>query len=148
MGQDPEVLSGITASPDFKELAPSQKEIAVVVLASSPVLYYLSGRAGSGKSHVARSLVHAFRSMGQGVSVTGTTATAAGNIGRVTLHRFLQLSKGFESGLDPSNPLGLALKEMSVVIIDEISMATAHLLTTADHVLRRAALPHKRRVLF
>ena len=105
LGQDTELLSGITAPPDFEELAPSQKEFAVVVLASSPSLYYLSGRAGFGRSHVARFLIHAFRSMGQRVAVTGTTATAAGNIGGVTLHRFLQLSKGFESGLDPSNPL-------------------------------------------
>ena len=86
--------------------------------------------------------------MGQRVAVTGTTATAMGNIGRVTLHRFLQLSKGFESGIDPSNPLWPVLKEISVAIIDEISMAMAHLLAAADHVLRRAALPHKRRVPF
>ena len=36
LGQDREVLSGITAPPDFDELVPSQKEIAVVVLASTP----------------------------------------------------------------------------------------------------------------
>ena len=148
LGQDPEVLSGITAPPDFEELAPSQKEIAVVVLASPPALNYLSGRAGFGKSPVARFLVHAFRSMGQRVAVTGTTIIAAGNIGGVTLHRFLQLSKGFEPGLDPSNPLWPALKEIRVVIINEISMVTAHLLAAADQLLRRAELPCKRRVHF
>ena len=97
---------------------------------------------------MARFLVDAFRSMGQRVAVTGTTATAAGNIGGVTLHRFLQLSNGFESGLNPSNPLWPALQDITVLIIDEISMATAHLLAATDHVLRRAALPHKRRVPF
>ena len=35
LGQDREVLSGIIAPPDFDELVPSQKEIAVVVLAST-----------------------------------------------------------------------------------------------------------------
>lgn len=148
LGQDTDVLSCTAPSPDFGTLAPSQREFAVVVLASPPGLYYLSGRAGFGKSHVARFLVDAFRSMGQRVAVTGTTATAAGNIGGVTLHRFLQLSKGFESRLDPSNHLWPALKEISVVIVDEISMATAHLLAAMDHVLRRAALPDKRRLPF
>ena len=148
LGQDPEVLSGITAPPDFDEITPLQKQFAVVVLASSPALYYLSGRSGFGKSHVARFLAHAFRSMGQRVAVTGTTATAAGNIGGVTLHCFLQLSKGFGSGLDPSNPLWPALKEISVVIIDETCIAPAHLLAAADHDLQRAALSHKRRVPF
>ena len=108
----------------------------------------MSGRAGFGKSHVARFLVDAFRSMGQRVAATGTTATAAGNIGGVTLHRILQLSNGFESGLNPSNPLWPALQDITVLIIDEISMDTAHLLAATDHVLRRAALPHKRRVPF
>ena len=84
------------------------------VLASGTGLYYLSGRAGFGKSHVAGFLVDSFRSMGEQVAVTGTTATAAGKIGGVTLHRFLQLSKGFESGLDPSYPLWPALKKMGL----------------------------------
>ena len=148
LGEDPQVLAGATAPPDFEDLAPSQREFAAVVLGSEPGLYYLSGRAGFGKSHVARFLVDAFRSMGQRVAVTGTTATAAGNIGGVTLHRFLQLSKGFESGLNPSNPLWPALQEITVLVIDEISMATAQLRAATDHVLRRAALPHKRRAPF
>lgn len=79
--------------------------------------------------------------MGQLVAVTGTTATAAGNIGGVTVHRFLKLSKGFESSLDPSHAMWPTLKSIDVVIIDEISMATAHLLQALDHVLRRAFLP-------
>ena len=148
LGKDPQVLAGTAAPPDFEDLAPSQREFAAVVLGSEPGLYYLSGRAGFGKLHVARFLVDAFRSMGQRVAVTGTTATAAGNIGGVTLHRFLQLSNGCKSGLNPSNPLWPALQDITVLIIDEISMATAHLLAATDHVLRRAALPHKRRVPF
>ena len=59
------------------------KEFAVVVIVNAPGLYYLSGRTGFGKSHVARLLIDAFRSMRQRVAVTGTTATAAGNIGGV-----------------------------------------------------------------
>lgn len=85
--------------------------------------------------------MHGFLSMGQLVAVTGTTATAAGNIGGVTVHRFLKLSKGFESSLDPSHAMWPTLKSIDVVIIDEISMATAHLLQALDHVLRRAFLP-------
>lgn len=87
----------------------------------------MSCRAGFGKSHVARFLVDVFRFMDQRVAVTGTTATAAGNIGGVTLHRFRQFSKGFESRLDQSKPLWPSLKGISVVIINEITMATAHL---------------------
>ncbi|CAB1102611.1 unnamed protein product [Ectocarpus sp. CCAP 1310/34] len=99
LGQDPEALSGTFTPPEFALLAPSQKEFAAVVLSSEPNLYYLSGRAGFGKSHVARFLVDAFRSMGQCVAVTGTTATAAGNIGGVTLHRFCSCPKGSSPAL-------------------------------------------------
>lgn len=148
LGYDNDDLSALTP-PDFGGLSTSQREFAVVVLASPPGLYYLSGRAGFGKSHVARFLVDAFRTMGQRVAVTGTTATAAGNIGGVTLHSFLKINpKNFESDLGPSNPLWPALKDITAVVVDEISMATAHLLAAMDHVLRRAALPHKRRSPF
>ena len=131
-------MSATTSVPDFDHLASSQKEFVVVVLPNAPGLYYLSGRAGFGKSHVARFLVDAFRSIGLRVAVTGTTATAAGNIEGVTLHRLLKLSKGFDSSLDPSHELWSALKSIEVVVIDEISMATAHLLTGMDIVLHRA----------
>ena len=132
----------------FERLSAPQREFAVVVLGSAPDLYYLSGRAGFGKSHVARYLVHAFRSVGKLVAVTGTTATAASNIGGVTLHRFLKLSKGFESSLEPSHAMWPVLKTISVVIVDEISMATAHLLSALDHVLHRAHLPDCKRLSF
>lgn len=80
LGSDPEALSA-GDPPDFDTLAPSQKKFAIVALASPPALYYLSGRAGFGKSHLARFLVGAFRSMEQIVAITGTTVTAAGTIG-------------------------------------------------------------------
>ena len=154
LGSDPagNDYSGTPTDPEaptlFERLSASQREFAVVVLGSAPDLYYLSGRAGFGKSHVARYLVHAFRSVGKLVAVTGTTATAASNIGGVTLHRFLKLSKGFESSLEPSHAMWPVLKTISVVIVDEISMATAHLLSALDHVLRRAHLPDCKRLPF
>ena len=82
------------------------------------------------------------------MAITGRTATASGNTGGVTLHRFLQLSNGFESGLKPCNPLWHELQDITVLIIDEISMATVHLLAATDHVLRPEALLYKRRVPF
>ena len=114
LGSDPASLSG-EGPPKFDALSLSQKEFAVVTL-SPPALYYLSGRAGFGKSHLARFLVDGFRLMGQRVADTGTTATAAGNIKGVTLHRVGN------------------------------SMATAHVLAAMDHVLRRASLPGKKRL--
>ena len=147
LGSDPSTLS-VRDSPAFNTLPQSQKEFAVVALANPPALYYLSGRAGFGKSHLPRSIVDAYCLMGQRVAVTGTTASATGNIGGVTIHKNLQLSRGFESRLDPSNPLWPALKTIHVVIIDEISMATAHLLMAMDHVLRRVALPGQKRLTF
>ena len=121
LGSDPAVTTADPDAPDpnqptlFEQLSPSQKEFAVVALGGAQGLYYLSGRAGFGKSHLARFLVHAFRSMGQLVAVTGTTATAASNIGGVTVHRFLKLSKGFESSLDPSHAMWPTLKSIGVV---------------------------------
>ena len=154
LGSDPagSDYAGTPTDPEaptlFERLSASQREFAVVVLGSAPDPYYLSGRAGFGKSRVARYLVHAFRSVGKLVAVTGTTATAASNIGGVTLHRFLKLSKGFESSLEPSHAMWPVLKTISVVIVDEISTATAHLLSALDHVLRRAHLPDCKRLPF
>ena len=154
LGSDPagSDYAGTPTDPEaptlFERLSASQREFAVVVMGSAPDLYYLSGRAGIGKSHVARYLVHSFRSVGKLVAVTGTTATAANNIGGVTLHRFLKLSKGFESSLEPSHAMWPVLKTISVVIVDEISIASAHLLNALDHVLRRAHLPDCKRLPF
>ena len=39
-------------------------------------------------------------------------------------------------------------QENGVVIVDDISMATAHLLPAMDHVRKKAAQPHERRVPF
>lgn len=99
LGQDPKVLPGIRAPPDFEELAPPQEEIVVVVLVSSNATSYLSGRAGYGKSRVARFLVHAFRSMGQRVAVTGTITTAAGSIGGVRYTFFCSWPRDSSPGL-------------------------------------------------
>lgn len=73
--------------------------------------------------------------MGQRVAITGMTATAARIIGGVMRHHFLKMSKRFDYSLDLSHELWSALKSIDVVVIDEISMATAHLLAGMDNVL-------------
>jgi hypothetical protein len=137
---------------------------AVDVLLHGAQHVFLTGAAGTGKSTLARLYIQYARKAGLNVAVTAPTATAALNLGGVTLHslfRFgfrLSLERNLPDYLTPSSlkhyaeykadsssfmpPKGFGqieqLNRMDVLVIDEVSMLRADLLDLIDRTLRSA----------
>lgn len=113
----------------------SQAEALIHLLKGESV--FLSGGAGSGKSHVIQKFVDIKRQLRPdiNIAITGTTGMAALNIGGVTIHSFagmginkLPYPEFLESGRQTVRGFQLTqkqLKSIDVLIIDEISMFSA-----------------------
>lgn len=113
----------------------SQAEALIHLLKGENV--FLSGGAGSGKSHVIQKFVDIKRQLRPNINIaiTGTTGMAALNIGGVTIHSFagmginkLSYHEFLESGRQTVRGFQLTqkqLKAIDVLIIDEISMFSA-----------------------
>lgn len=103
---------------------------------------FLTGKAGTGKT----TFLHALKKNSlKRLVVTAPTGVAAINAGGVTLHSFFQLpfgpfipgSAATRSGFRFSRDKIGIIKNLDLLIIDEISMVRADLLDGVDSVLRR-----------
>ncbi len=103
---------------------------------------FLTGKAGTGKTTFLKGLRHASPKR---LVVAAPTGVAAINAGGVTLHSFFQLPFG---PFIPGNQAGHTqyrfsrekidiIKNLDLLVIDEISMVRADLLDAVDAVLRR-----------
>lgn len=95
---------------------------------------FLSGGAGVGKSHLVSALRKDFKLSGKSVITLGSTAISAFNISGVTLHSFFalgicntldELLKLDKKQKDKLVKLKKTLKNLDLLIIDEISMVSA-----------------------
>jgi ATP-dependent DNA helicase PIF1 len=134
------------AKPAFEIPAEfSEKQKVAVEYARSGRSFFLSGCAGTGKSHV----IHFIRDMlseqmGKTVALTSSTGSAAEAIGGATIHSFsgIQLGEGtvqdivsFVRGKPGSRK---NWRDTDVLIIDEISMVSAKVFTALDLIAREA----------
>ncbi len=98
---------------------------------------FLSGGAGVGKSYLTSKIIDIFQDNAKNVVPLGSTGISAVNIGGYTLHSFFIF--GIASNLDELrnqdkknssriNELKKILKEVDLIIIDEISMVSARLM--------------------
>jgi hypothetical protein len=103
---------------------------------------FLTGKAGTGKT----TFLHTLKQNSQKrLVVTAPTGVAAINAGGVTLHSFFQLPFGpFVPGSEAtrrqyrfSSEKADIIKNLDLLVIDEISMVRADLLDGVDSVLRR-----------
>lgn len=103
-------------------------------------MVFVTGRAGTGKSTLLRALssVTDMKHV-----VLAPTGIAAINVGGQTIHSFFQLPLGpQEPGFTeipefrPSSPRHRVIKQLQLLVIDEISMVRADLLDAIDHSLR------------
>jgi ATP-dependent DNA helicase PIF1 len=103
---------------------------------------FLTGPAGSGKTHVLTEYITWLRTEGIPHAITASTGIAASHIGGQTIHSWSGIGvKDFLSDYDldrmeQREPLVKRANAAAVLIIDEISMLSAPMLDMVDVVLR------------
>lgn len=100
--------------------------------------FFITGRAGTGKTTVLQAFVN---STAKRVAVAAPTGVAALAVGGQTLHSLLRLPLGIigdrDLGFIPKESLEL-LAHLDALVIDEVSMVSADLLDAIDRRLRQA----------
>ena len=124
--------------PDGYE-PPAEALQALDLLESGCPLVYLAGRAGCGKSTFIEYLKSQRfnREMLKGLVLVAPTGIAAINIGAQTIHSFFKIAPHDRPGLwDRSCGSDLLYTQMTLLVIEEISMVRADLLDIIDEKLR------------
>lgn len=121
----------ITFSPGQKSAIERVKK---AIRAGEGGIFFLTGKAGTGKSTVTREIRDKFRSV-----VLAPTGLAAVNVGGMTVHRFFGFRGGPQTRKQGSldRPKAEVLRRADVVIIDEISMVRADLLDALEVKMRK-----------
>lgn len=103
---------------------------------------YLTGPAGSGKTHVLRSYISYLRKCGIEVAVTASTGIAATHLGGQTIHSWSGIGVKDEltpfdlDELEGRRGLWKRYENTHVLIIDEVSMLAAEQLDMVDRIAR------------
>ncbi|MCR4283978.1 MAG: helix-turn-helix domain-containing protein [Parcubacteria group bacterium] len=103
---------------------------------------YLTGPAGSGKTHVINEYITYLKHREVPVGVTASTGIAATHIGGVTIHSWSgagikdTLSGKEIEALTEKEYLYKRLSKTKVLIIDEVSMLSPSLFDTVEHICR------------
>lgn len=125
---------------DYTTLTPSQRAFVDLYYAGHNL--FLTGEAGTGKSHVLRSLFDYLRDHGVAVAKTASTGIAAFNIGGQTIHSWagMGLAEGDAHEVlrnVKKNKKAIArMKQTKVLVLDEVSMIRGDLLDKLDIVLK------------
>ncbi len=111
---------------------------------------FLTGAAGSGKTHLLREYIAYLDGHGATVGITASTGIAATHMGGMTIHSWSgigihdSLSKGELDALSEKSYLSRRLKAADVLIIDEVSMLhdfRFDLVGSVLRAIRRSEIP-------
>lgn len=117
-----------------------QKQALDVLKAGKNV--YLTGAAGSGKTHVLNEYISYIKERGIPIAVTASTGIAATHLGGVTLHSWSgigvrdTLSGGELEALEQKEYLWKRFEKTKILVIDEVSMLSPRLFDTVERVCR------------
>ncbi|KAL7489408.1 hypothetical protein ACHAW6_015006 [Cyclotella cf. meneghiniana] len=122
-------------------LTSEQRKAAEMSLNGKSV--FISGAAGTGKSHVSKFIIQSLQKSEKKCSPTAPTGVAAINVGGSTLHSFFGIGLGLGSvsslvrKIKKKNAVVQRINETDVLLIDEVSMLSCDLLETLDGVARQ-----------
>jgi ATP-dependent DNA helicase PIF1 len=103
---------------------------------------YLTGAAGSGKTHALRQYIEYLRDRDVNVAITASTGIAATHIGGVTIHSWTgigikdDISEMEVDNLTQKKYLWKRFDKTKVLVIDEVSMLSPSLFDSVDRVCR------------
>ncbi len=103
---------------------------------------YLTGAAGSGKTHVLNQYIDYLRKHNVGVGITASTGIAATHLSGMTIHSWAgigindYLSEWDLDSLTQRQPLVKRFERTTVLLIDEVSMLRPEILDLVDQVAR------------
>jgi ATP-dependent exoDNAse (exonuclease V) alpha subunit len=129
------------ATPDFSSLSFQQKSVIEAFEARKNL--FITGGAGSGKSHLLNFLKRNYSHLG--LEVTASTGVAAVNIGGATIHSWagiglanLPVDQIVENIFSPKfSRVRRKIKQAHALAIDEVSMISAEVFEILDHVFRQ-----------
>lgn len=118
------------------ELSTEQQQV-FDLLEKTDEHYFVTGRAGTGKSLL---LKYFKKNSLKKAVVVAPTGVAALNVGGQTIHSFFRIPPSFvdKHSLEPDDKLNKLLQSVETIVIDEISMVRADLMDAIDHRLRQA----------
>lgn len=118
----------------------TQEEALTILKTGANV--FLTGAAGSGKTHTLRAYIDYLRTQHVGVAITASTGIAATHMGGMTIHAWSGIgikshlsSEEFEA-MSEKQYIARRMDATDVLIIDEISMLHHYRLDLVDQVLR------------
>lgn len=107
-----------------------QEEFIQLLLAGKNI--YLSGKAGTGKSHITKEGIAKLEKLGKKIIAVAPTGVAANNIGGQTIHSMFGITPygvcTYESANMLKSEKRKLLKKVEVILIDEVSMLRPDLL--------------------
>lgn len=125
------VLSAITSPPKITR----EFTQAFELLENTRQNVFLTGKAGTGKS----TFLNYFREhTAKKMAVVAPTGIAALNVTGQTIHSFFKLKPAFVNIEELKPYRSRVIKELEILIIDEISMVRADVFDGIDHSLRKA----------
>ena len=119
-------------------------EVRNRLLAGQQLTAFIKGKAGTGKSFLIKSIINLLKVQKIPFVVCATTGIAASLIGGKTVHSTFGLysvkrnsMEEVVCSLDVSKPNGLALTYVKVIIIDEVTMMSAKVLSALEYGIRK-----------
>ncbi|KKP69219.1 MAG: hypothetical protein UR66_C0001G0101 [Candidatus Moranbacteria bacterium GW2011_GWE1_35_17] len=118
-----------------------KQDVALKILCSGENVF-LTGSAGTGKTFVINKYIKYLKERRIEPAIVAPTGIAASHIGGKTIHSFFSIGikeyidDGYINWLTRQRFLGGRLRDLKVLIVDEISMVSPELFSSMDRILR------------
>jgi len=138
-GEEIEIVNLRDLEPEELTVNPEKSDIFDKI-ENSHKHFFITGKAGTGKSHLLKFLKTNSKKQ---IVVCAPTGVAALNVSGQTLHSFFKIPPNFVNPEEVklSNKVAELLRHVEVLVIDEVSMVRAEMIDIIDHLLKQAREP-------